>query len=273
MNQFIADTGALTGWQGILDGVSGQVNSFKDSFAGPSDLRSSHGAIGYPLQNVVDGVLSSRDGALGATQVATGRMAELLGQASQAYARGDLEAGDRLKAQADQLEGAGAPATAGGGGADAASAASGGAGQMMGQFSQLAGQMAQSITQPLQGLAQVPQQVMQGVQGIVESAMQAAGGGADAAGTAADAGGAEQTIKAADHRGPGEGPGGPADQHEGKDDEKSEADRDRPAGAGAAADGRAEQVGNRASAGVAPEDGFGVGPAPAQIRNINPKQQ
>ncbi|MGV0806171.1 type VII secretion target [Mycolicibacterium setense] len=193
MNQFIADTGALNGWQGIVDGVSGDVSSFKDSFAGPSDLASSHGAIGFPMQNAFDGASSSRAGALGATQVAAGRMAELLGQASQAYQSGDVAAGDRLRAQADALEGAGSPASASGG-SDPVSSASGGAGQMVGQFSQLAGQMAQSITQPLQGLTQamtqVPQQVMQGVQGIVESATQAAGGGGDAAAMAADASGA-----------------------------------------------------------------------------------
>ncbi len=112
MNQFIADVGALNGWQGMVDEVSGQVSSFKGSFAGPSDLASSHGAIGFPMQNAFDGASSARAGALGATQVAAGRMAQLLGEASPAYQRGDVAAGDRLRAQAEAIEGAGSPASA-----------------------------------------------------------------------------------------------------------------------------------------------------------------
>ena len=41
-----------------VDGVSGDINSFKSSFAGPSDLASSHGAIGFPMQNAFDGASS-----------------------------------------------------------------------------------------------------------------------------------------------------------------------------------------------------------------------
>ncbi|CRZ18179.1 type VII secretion target [Mycolicibacterium neworleansense] len=272
MNQLVANTGAITGLQGIVDGVSGDINSFKNSFSGPTDLASSHGAIGFPMQNAFDGASSAREGALGATQVAAGRMAELLGKASQAYARGDTDAAERLKAQADALGGGSSPAAAGGGAgaSEAASSGAGGAGQMMGQFSQMAGQMAQSITQPLQGLTQamtqVPQQVMQGVQGIVESATQAAGSGGEAASLAADAGGsgAEQAVKAADHQ-------GPADQHDDRDDKKDEA-RPGQGEDGAAADRHTEQLGNRASAGAAAEDGFGVGPVPTQVHNINPRR-
>ncbi|MFV8162963.1 type VII secretion target [Mycobacterium sp. 134] len=289
MNQLVANTGAITGLQGIVDGVSGDINSFKSSFAGPTDLASSHGAIGFPMQNAFDGASSSREGALGATQVAAGKMAELLGKASQAYARGDTDAAERLKAQADALGGGKSSASAAGGGSggsEAASSGAGGAGQMMGQFSQMAGQMAQSITQPLQGLSQamtqVPQQVMQGVQGIVEAATQAAGGGGDAAAMAADAGGtgAEEAVKAADHQGPGDGTGSdPAGQHDGRDDKKDDAeprnhddDPHTPAEAGAGADRHTEQLGDRASAGVASEDGFGVGPVPTQVHNINPRR-
>jgi Excreted virulence factor EspC, type VII ESX diderm len=295
MNQFVANTGAMNGWQGIVDGVSGDVSNFKNAFSGPSDLASSHGAIGFPMQNAFDGAQSSRDSALGATQAAASRMAELLGQASQAYQRGDLAAAGRLKAQADQIEGASSPASAGGG-ANAAGAAGGGAGQMMGQFSQMAGQMAQSITQPLQGITQamtqVPQQVMQGVQGIVEAATQAAGGGGDAGAMAAhdgaDAGGAgaEHAVKAnaVDPQGPHDGSGGgPADPQDAKHDDpqdgkddaahpKHEGDRDRPAEAGANADRHNEQLGNRASAGVLPEDRHGFGTVPVQARTINPRQ-
>ncbi|OMC32964.1 hypothetical protein A5740_12515 [Mycobacterium sp. GA-1841] len=285
MNQFIANTGAMTGWQGIVDGVSGEVNSFKSSFAGPSDLTSSHGPIGFPMQNAFSGAQSSREGALGATQAAASRMAELLGQASKAYERGDLAAASQLKAQADQIEGASSPASAGGGGSAAAGGA-GGAGQMMGQFSQMAGQMAQSITQPLQGLTQamtqMPQQVMQGVQSIVESATQAAGSGGEAAGLAADVGadaaGAEQAVKASDTHGSNDaGPndGGPSDP-DGKPDDKDAKDgkhvdeREHPneTEAGAGGGTATELLGNRASTGVTPEDRFGVGPVPAQFHNI-----
>ncbi|MUL84975.1 MULTISPECIES: type VII secretion target [unclassified Mycolicibacterium] len=244
MNQFVANTGAMNGWQGIVDGVSGDVSNFKNSFSGPSDLASSHGAIGFPVQNAFDGAQSSRDGALGATQAAASRMADLLRQASQAYDRGDLAAAGRLKAQADQIEGASSPASAGGG-ANAAGAAGGGAGQMMGQFSQMAGQMAQSITQPLQGITQamtqVPQQVMQGVQSMVEAATQAAGGGGDASAMAANAGadaggaGAEHAVKAdaAGLHSPNDGSDrGPADPHDAKHEDKHDGDRDRPAEAG-----------------------------------------
>ncbi|MDH6197577.1 hypothetical protein M2272_004232 [Mycobacterium frederiksbergense] len=218
MNQFTADTGAMNGWQGIVDGVSGEVTTFKNGAPGASDLSNSHGAIGFPMQNAFDGAQSSREGALGATQAAASRMAELLGQASQAYQRGDMAAASSLKAQADQIEGAASPASAGGG-SGAAGGAGGAATQMMSQFGQMAGQMAQSITQPIQGMAQamgqLPQQAMQGVQGIVEAATQAAGGGADAA-TAA----------------------------EGHDGERAPAD--------ANADRGTEQLGTRAEAGIGP---------------------
>ncbi|WP_135457305.1 type VII secretion target [Mycobacterium sp. DL99] len=287
MNQFVADTAAITGLQGTVGSVSEDMNNFKNAFSGPSDLASSHGQIGFPFQNSHGGAQSSRAGALAATQFAASRMAELLGQASQAYARGDMESASRLKAQADQLEGAGSAASGAGGGADPAGAGAGGAGQVLGQFGQMASQMAQSITQPLQGLTQAmtqaPQQVMQGVQGIVEAATQAAGGGGDAAATAADTGGAgaENAIKAADHQGPGDGAGGgPADQpdakHDGRDDaepRKHDGDRAPVGEAGAAADRSYEQLGNRASAGAAAEDGYGVGTVPTQIHNINPRRQ
>ncbi|WP_066898803.1 type VII secretion target [Mycolicibacterium houstonense] len=284
MNQLVADSGAITGLQGIVGSVSEEMSTFKDAFSGPSDLASTQGTIGFPVQNAYGGAMSARDGALGATQVAAGRMAELLGMASQAYARGDTAAGEQLKAQADALGGGSAPASAAGGGSDASEAASsgaGGAGQMVGQFSQMAGQMAQSITQPLQGLTQamtqVPQQVMQGVQGIVEAATQAAGDGGDAAATAAETGraGAEDAVKAADQQ-----DGKPDSQHDGRDDKKDDAeprehDRDRtsPGEAGTAAERGYEQLGNRASAGAAAEDGFGVGPVPTQVHNINPRRQ
>ncbi|WP_166905854.1 type VII secretion target [Mycobacterium sp. DL440] len=294
MNQLVANTGAITGLQGVVGGVSEDMNNFKNAFSGPSDLASSHGPIGSFVQGAVGGANSSRDGALGATQQAAGRMADLLGQASKAYDRGDLNAAERLKAQADALSGSGSAASTGGGASGAgAGGGADGAGQMMGQFSQMAGQMMQSVTQPLQGLSQamtqVPQQVMQGVQGIVEAATQAAGGGGDAAATAADVGGmgADEAIKAnaTGHQGPGDGPGegsdgGPSEPHDGKDDKKDDAEHrkhdgesDRRAEAGASALGHNEQLGDRASVGVRPEDGYGAGAVPTQVHNISPRRQ
>ncbi|WP_454791434.1 type VII secretion target [Mycolicibacterium lutetiense] len=271
MNQFVANTGTINNLGGIVGSVSEDMTNFKNAFSGPSDLASSHGPIGSFVQGASSGAMSSRDSALGATQVAAGRMADLLGQASKAYERGDLAAAERLKAQADALGGASSASTGGGAtGAGAGSGGADGAGQMMGQFSQMAGQMMQSVTQPLQGLTQamtqVPQQVMQGVQGIVEAATQAAGGGGDAAATAADVGGAgaEDAIKAnaADHHSPGDG----------KDD-KHDGEPDRRAEAGAGAPGHSEQLGDRASAGVRPEGGYGVGAVPTQVHNISPRRQ
>lgn len=288
MNQFVANTAAIANLQGVVGNVSDDMNNFKNAFSGPSDLASTQGPIGFPVQGPAAGAMSSRDSALGATQMAAGRMSDLLGQASKAYERGDLAAAERLKAQADALGGSGSSGS-GGGSAPASGGGADAGGQMMGQFSQMAGQMMQSVTQPLQGLTQamtqVPQQVMQGVQGIVEAATQAAGGGGDAAATAADVGGAgaEDAIKAnaAGHT-PGDGQGagsdgGPTDPRDGKDDKNDAADRkhdgepDRRAEAGASALGYNEQLGNRASAGV--EDGYGVSTVPTQVHNINPRRQ
>lgn len=278
MNQLVAHTDAITGLQNIVGGVSEDINSFKSSFSGPSDLASSHGTIGFPMQNALDGASSARNGALGATQVAASRMSELLGKASQAYARGDLDAAERLKAQADALGGGKSAAGGGAGGSEAASSGAGGAGQVMGQFSQMPGQMMQSVTQPLQGLAQavtqVPQQAMQGVQGIVEAAMQAGGGGGEAA-LAAGGTGAEEAVKAADHQGAGDGRDD-AQDGEKKDDadhRKHEGERAPVAEAGTAAERSYEQLAGRAWAGATAEDGFGVGPVPTQVHNINPRRQ
>ncbi|MGV0675430.1 type VII secretion target [Mycolicibacterium fortuitum] len=296
MNQFVADTGAISKLGSIVGNVSEDMNNFKNTFSGPSDLASSLGPIAFPALNAHGGAMSSRDSALGATQVAAGRMSELLGQASKAYERGDLAAAERLQAQADALGGSRSSGSGSGGGSAPAAGGGGGgadgAGQMMGQFSQMAGQMMQSVTQPLQGLTQamtqVPQQVMQGVQGIVEAATQAAGGGGDAVATAADVGGtgAEDAIKAnaAGHHSPGDvqgngSDGGPADPHDGKDDKKDAEHRkhdgepDTQAEVGASALGYNEQLGNRASAGVQSEDGYGVGPVPTQVHNISPRRQ
>lgn len=195
MTQFKTDTGAMSGWQQRLGDVSTDAGNLLNGPPGVSGVQNSHGTIGHPMQSAFDAAQSARGSAVGATQGASTRIADLLRQAAQAYERGDTAAAGQLKARAEQLDGAGSPA-AGGSGAGGAGGGSQAAGQMMSQFGQLAGQLGQSVTQPLQGLAQglgqIPQQVFQGVQGIVDSATGAAGGAADAGAAAGEGEGAEQ---------------------------------------------------------------------------------
>lgn len=204
MNQFIANTGAMNGWQQQLGDLSTEVGNFINSAPGVSTVLNTHGTIGHPMQTAFDAAQSARGSAMGATQSASAKISDLLRQAAQAYERGDMASADKLKAQAQQMEGAaGSPASAGG--APSAGGQDGGAqsaGQMMGQFGQLAGQMMQGITQPIQGMAQalgqMPQQVFQGVQGIVQTATQGAGSGAaEAAAQGANAGAAQPGTKPA----------------------------------------------------------------------------
>ncbi|MBU8823258.1 ESX-1 secretion-associated protein [Mycolicibacterium goodii] len=281
MNQVIAHTGAMNGWQQQLGEVSSGVGNLISGAPGLSDVLNSHGTIGFPMQSAFESATAARGGAMGATQAASAKISDLLRQAAQAYERGDMAAADDLKKRAQQLEGAGASSAAGGGaaaGGAAAAAGSGGqaASPMMSQFGQMAGQMAQSITQPLQGMAQslgqMPQQVFQGVQGIVQSATQAAGGGMDAAATAAAGGagaegaGTENAIKtgAPEHAGAGGGEGerAPVDAA-GKDAAATERDK--------ATD--AVQVGARAEVGMPPEEEPGVGAVSTQIPTISPQPQ
>lgn len=201
MNQFVANTGAMNTWQQQLTDLSTDVGNFINSAPGVSTVLNSHGTIGHPMQTAFDAAQSARGSAMGATQSASAKISDLLRQAAQAYERGDMASADKLKAQAQQMEGAaGAPSAAGG--APSAGGQDGGAqsaGQMMGQFGQIAGQMMQGVTQPLQGMAQalgqMPQQVFQGVQGIVQTATQGAagtgGGAAAAAAQGANAGAAQ----------------------------------------------------------------------------------
>ncbi|MDV3124364.1 ESX-1 secretion-associated protein [Mycobacterium sp. 21AC1] len=201
MTQFTAHTGAMSGWQQQLGDVSTDASNLLNGAPGVSGVQNSHGTIGHPMQTAFDAAQSARGSAVGATQGASTKIADLLRQAAQAYDRGDMAAAGQLKAQADQMEGTGSPAAGSpGGGAGGGSQA---ATQMMSQFGQMAGQMAQSITQPIQGLTQslgqIPQQVFQGVQGLVGSAAEGAGGmgGAEAAGAGAGSGAGE---------GPGQAP-------------------------------------------------------------------
>ncbi|MGV0745463.1 ESX-1 secretion-associated protein [Mycolicibacterium sp. XJ870] len=258
MTEFKAHTGAMNGWQQQITDVSSDVGNLMNGAPGVSGVVNSHGTIGHPMQNAFDSAYSSRGAAMGATQAASAKISELLGQASQAYDRGDVAAADKLKSQAAQMEGAAGSA----GGSPAASAAGSGAqgaGQMMGQFSQMAGQMMQGITQPIQGMAQslgqLPQQVFQGVQGIVEAATQGAGGGAEAAaggaGAAAEAGGKVNAEA--------EGNG---DAAEAKKDTAEDREKESPAG----------QLGNRAQVGIEPPAQAGANAVPTAFRNINPQR-
>ncbi|WP_396921818.1 type VII secretion target [Mycolicibacterium sp.] len=242
----------------------------------PSGLQATQGPISYAADNATTSAGESRSSAYRATAADSQQMGDLLHQAAQAYERGDVEAAQRLRARADQLDG-NPSAQAAGTGTGAGGADSGGqaASQMMGQFSQMAGQMMQGVTQPvqgaMQGLSQIPQQVFQGVQGIVEAATQGAGAGAETAADAAQTSAgvdadADATEKAA---GKGEGTDGadgkrdgeraPADAANARDDQRpdkqdeDEQDEDQKARA-------TQQLGNRAETSMAPRSGEDRGP-------------
>ncbi len=189
MTELRASPSAVTALGGQLDNVAADVGAVINGAPALSEVLNSHGTIGFPADFA--GASEARSAAVGATKAVSEKLAETLRQAARAYERGDLDAAEKLKAQADRMaggRGSGASNSAGGptssgavGGQDSGMQAGG---QMMGQFSQMAGQMMQGIAQPVQGivqgLTQVPQQVMQGVQGIVQAATQgAAGDGAE----------------------------------------------------------------------------------------------
>lgn len=149
-----------------------------------SGIETTHGVIASAVNTALSGVLAGRQNTLGVTSTAASTISDLLQKAAQAYAAGDQQGAERLKAAADVLEGKDAPGrggSVGGGSAGGAPASGAGGGDMVGQMGQVlgqvgqqVGQMAQSITQPLQGLAQglqqIPQQIMQGVQQAAQSA-------------------------------------------------------------------------------------------------------
>lgn len=163
-----------------------------------SSVETSHGLIASAVNTALSGVLAGRQSTLGVTSTAASTISELLQKAAQAYAAGDQQGAERLKAAADVLEGKDAPGRGGGSGGGGAPASGGGAGgdmvgqmgQMLGQVGQQVGQMAQSIAQPLQGLAQglqqIPQQIMQGVQQAAQSASGTTTGLPDAKGEKED---------------------------------------------------------------------------------------
>ncbi|MBN3455816.1 ESX-1 secretion-associated protein [Mycobacterium sp. DSM 3803] len=228
----------------------------------PPSLQSTQGPISFAADNATSSAGAARSNAFRATAANSQQMGELLNQAAQAYERGDIEAAQRLRAQADQLDGTAAK-PAGTGGADGGGQA---AGQLMGQFGQLAGQAMQGVTQPvqgaMQGLSQLPQQLFQGVQGIVEAATQGGGAGAEAA-AGADAG-ADATTKGEVPDGPGgkgDGERAPVDAVNARDDERRDPpdkqdddkqDDDKPH--------EARQLGNRAETTMAPKSDQDRGP-------------
>lgn len=247
----------------------------------PDSLQATQGPISFAADTATTNTGQSRASAYQATAGNSQQMGDLLQQAAQAYERGDTEAAERLRAQAERLGAsdnpaaargtgpggtspsgtpAGTPAAADGGGAQAA-------GQMMGQFSQMAGQMMQGVTQPVQGavqgLTQIPQQVLQGVQGIVEAATQGAAGGAGAA-----AGAEQEALDKASGKEDKDEKDGKEDKHAGAEGKKH--------GERAPVDGANKpdnekqtqsnpQVGNRAGAGT----GTGGTPDPAANRGAN----
>ncbi|MGV0781004.1 type VII secretion target [Mycolicibacterium sp. XJ775] len=216
-----AFTGAITALGGQFDNVATDAGNVIDGASALSGVLSSHGTIGHPAAFAT--AIDARRGAVGAAKADSERLAQTLRQAANAYERGDLEAAERLKAQADRLGGAGeaGPATTAGG-YDAGAAPDGGqdrgiqtGSQMMGQFSQMAGQMMQGITQPVQGivqgLSQIPQQAMQGVQGIIQAATQGGAAGGTAASDLATKSGATNAGAPPTADGSSGGAGAPTD--------------------------------------------------------------
>ncbi|MGV0743580.1 ESX-1 secretion-associated protein [Mycolicibacterium sp. XJ870] len=216
MTELRTFTGAVTAMGGQFDNVAADVSSLIDGAPALSGVLNSHGTIGFPADFA--GVTDARSAAVGAAKATSEKMAETLRQAAKAYERGDMEAAEKLKAQAERMDGPGAPGSPNAGGAGAPSGGQDGGmqagGQMMGQFSQMATQMMQGLTQPaqgiVQGLSQMPQQAFQGVQGIVQAATQGAAGGGGAAADAAKASaGAAGPGGPPEGAGPSEGAGAP----------------------------------------------------------------
>lgn len=170
------------------DGVLNYSQLHSDVAAGLSGLadvdgsgvETSHGQIASAVSTALSQVLAGRQSTLGVTSTAASTISDLLQKAAQAYAAGDQQGAERLRAAADVLEGK-EPTGRSGGAPTSGGGSTGGdtVGQVLGQVGQQVGQLAQSIAQPLQGLAQglqqIPQQIMQGVQ----QAGQGLGGGVD----------------------------------------------------------------------------------------------
>lgn len=160
----------------VSSGMSGLLGAGAPDGKG---VDTSHGVVSSAVSTALSSALDGRGEVFGAVAETAEKFSERLQRASKAYADGDRQAGERIKAAAGGMDGSGSGGQVGGpaGGAPSAQAGQqlmGQMGQMLGQVGQQVGQLAQSVTQPLQGLAQglqqIPQQIAQAAQQASQSA-------------------------------------------------------------------------------------------------------
>ncbi|WP_285030104.1 type VII secretion target [Mycolicibacterium sp. lyk4-40-TYG-92] len=159
----------------VSSGMSGLLGAGAPDGKG---VDTSHGVVSSAVSTALSSALEGRGEVFGAVTETADKFSERLQRASRAYADGDRQAGERIKAAAGGMDGNGSGSQTGGptDGAPSAQAGQqmiGQMGQMLGQVGQQVGQLAQSVTQPLQGLAQglqqIPQQIAQAAQQASQS--------------------------------------------------------------------------------------------------------
>jgi uncharacterized phage infection (PIP) family protein YhgE len=171
--------GLLKYAQQHADVSSGMAGLFGAGAPDGKGVDTSHGVVSSAVSTALSSALEGRGEVFGAVAETADKFSERLQRASKAYADGDRQAGERIKAAAGGMDGSGSGGQVGGptGGAPGAQTGQqvmGQMSQMLGQVGQQVGQLAQSVTQPLQGLAQglqqIPQQIAQAAQQASQSA-------------------------------------------------------------------------------------------------------
>jgi len=171
--------GLLNYAQQHADVSSGMSGLFGAGAPDGKGIDTSHGVVSSAVSTALSSALEGRGEVFGAVAETADKFSERLQRASKAYADGDRQAGERIKAAAGGMDGSGSGGQAGGPtrgapNTQAGQQMMGQMGQMLGQVGQQVGQLAQSVTQPLQGLAQglqqIPQQIAQAAQQASQSA-------------------------------------------------------------------------------------------------------
>lgn len=163
----------------VSSGMSGLLGAGAPDGKG---VDTSHGVVSSAVSTALSSALEGRGEVFGAVAETADKFSERLQRASKAYADGDRQAGERIKAAAGGMEGNGSGSQVGAPvgeapGSGAGQQMLGQMGQMLGQVGQQVGQLAQSITQPLQGLAQGLQQIPQQIAQAAQQASQAGSAG------------------------------------------------------------------------------------------------
>jgi len=163
----------------VSSGMSGLLGAGAPDGKG---VDTSHGVVSSAVSTALSTALEGRGEVFGAVSETADKFSERLQKAAKAYADGDRQAGERIKAATGGMEDNGSGSQTGGpsGGAPGAQAGQqmmGQMGQMLGQVGQQVGQLAQSITQPLQGLTQGLQQIPQQIAQAAQQASQAGSAG------------------------------------------------------------------------------------------------